>query len=174
MEMVTNGCCDTRTNVFAFYRLAFLLTGDRDISVEIAADAATPVTDQFALPDLVMKDGRRLVIEKAVAALHEELSESARRTQRRYSEVSPTMPPERSVVGSMTRVDLELALLAIDMFPRVVLLALVFEGLGTTEAAALLDADLALLKQAQVIGLCELSVNIAARMTAAAAKEQHT
>jgi DNA-directed RNA polymerase specialized sigma24 family protein len=91
-----------------------------------------------------------------------ELPESAQRTRDSYSDVWAKPLHDRSVVTSITQAELERAVLAIDAFPRVVLLLLVFEGLNITEAAALLGADSALLASARVIGLRELCLNLAA------------
>src|SRR5580704_4528306 len=64
------------------YWLAFLLTGRRDVSFDIAADAAVSQDDAnpfFA--DWMRGWQRRLVIANALTAIHDELADSARRTQ---------------------------------------------------------------------------------------------
>jgi hypothetical protein len=160
MEMPKNGCRD-EADALAFYWLAFLLTGDRDISIEIAADAAVEGNDSQAFVQGRMKDGRHLTITKAIATMRAELSESGRRTKNSYSDVRVPSLQDKAVSTSITAVDLERAVLAIDVFPRAVLLLLVFEGLSIAEAGALLDADTVLLASAQVVGLRELCFNMA-------------
>jgi hypothetical protein len=162
MEMPTNGRRDTKTDALAFYWLAFLLTGDLEKSIDIAAEAAAQGNDFQAFAPDGMKDRRRLAITKALAAMRAELPESAQRTKDSYPDVWAKPLHDRSVVTSITQAELERAVLAIDAFPRVVLLLLVFEGLNITEAAALLGADPVLLASARVIGLRELCLNIAA------------
>jgi hypothetical protein len=56
---------------------------------------------------------------------------------------------------------LERALLAIDAFPRCVLLLLMFEGHSIDDAMVLLDADRELVHKAQVFALQELTRNLA-------------
>jgi DNA-directed RNA polymerase specialized sigma24 family protein len=60
-----------------------------------------------------------------------------------------------------TTVDLERALLAIDVFPRAALLLSIFEGVPVADAAILLDAEPQLVRKAQAIGLMELTSRLA-------------
>jgi hypothetical protein len=70
-----------------FYRLAFLLTGSPDISIDIAVDTAISQIDgQPFFAAWMRARSRRNVIAKALAAIHNELAESARRTQTEPSE----------------------------------------------------------------------------------------
>ena len=61
----------------------------------------------------------------------------------------------------MTKIQLERALLAIDVFPRCALLLSVFEKMPLADAAILLDAGLDLVRKAQEIGLRELTCKFA-------------
>jgi hypothetical protein len=144
------------------YRLAFLITGRQDVSVDAAVDAATseaPANPFFA--DWIRNWQRRLVIGKALTAIHDELADSARRTKQ--VRVSDTRLPSRnwSLSPDTAKADLERALLAIEPFPRAALLLLVFERVRIADAAILLDAAPDLLKKAQAIGLRELTANLA-------------
>lgn len=144
------------------YWLAFLLTGRREISIDIAADAVA--SEDYANPffaDWMLGWQRRLVIANALTAIHEELADSARRTETVRARSSGT-PRNWSLGPDTTKADLERALFAIDLFPRAVLLLLVFESLRIADAATLLDTDPDLLKKAQAIGLRELTANLAA------------
>lgn len=150
------------------YWLAFLLTGHPDISIEIAADAVA--SEDYANPffaDWMHGWQRRLVIEKALTAIHHELADSARRMEWRRFNNSATPPPKWSISPNTTKADLERALLAIDLFPRAVLLLLVFEGLRIADATTLLDAGPDLLKEAQAVGLRELTANLTGANTSA-------
>jgi DNA-directed RNA polymerase specialized sigma24 family protein len=155
---------DTRNQVADLYWLAFLLTGREDLSIEIASDTA--VSGDYASPffsDWMQNWQRRLVIGRALTAIHDELTGSARRTQFTRVNGSSTPQPEWSLSPDTTKVDLEKALLSIDLFPRAALLLLVFEGLRMEDAATLLDADPTLIRKAQAIGLRELTANLAGK-----------
>jgi len=154
---------DTRKHVADLYWLAFLLTGREDLSIEIASDAA--VSTGHARPffsDWMQGWQRRLVIGRALTAIQDELAESARRTQLATANAS-VAPRNWSLNPDTTKADLQQALLAIDLFPRAVLLLLVFEGIRMADAATLLDADRALIRKAQAIGLRELTANLAGK-----------
>jgi hypothetical protein len=156
----TNNTADIKKTAVDLYWLAFLLTGRRDVSIDIAADAAG--SWDYANPffeDWMRGWQRRLVIAKALAAIHEELADSARRTKAAHA--GSGTPRNWSLSPNTTKDDLERALLAINLLPRATLLLLVFEGLRIADAAVLLDAHPDLLKKAQVIGLRELTANLA-------------
>ena len=143
------------------YWLAFLLTGSQDISIDIAADAAgSEDWENSFFADWMRGRYRRPVIVKALAAIHDELAESAHRTETARFTI-PQMPRNWSLRADVTKEDLERALLAIDVFPRAAVLLLVFEGMRTADAALLLDAKADLLKKAQAIGLSEMTANLA-------------
>ena len=72
------------------------------------------------------------------------------------------LPPRNWTLGrDTTKVRLESALLAIDAFPRCVVLLSVFEGLSLEDVAILLDSDRELIRKSQMIGLRELTRNLA-------------
>jgi len=143
------------------YWLAFLLTGSSDLSVDIAADSAAEEDAETSFFSGWMQGWRRrLVIAKALNIIHDPLADSARRTAQAYHK-GATTPRNWSLNPGMTKADVEKALLAIDAFPRAALLLLLFEGVAMPDAATLLDADPALVKKAQEIGLRELIANLA-------------
>jgi DNA-directed RNA polymerase specialized sigma24 family protein len=151
-----------RKHVADLYQLAFLLTERQDLSIEIASDTA--VSGDHASPFFsgwMRSWQRRLVIGRALTAIHDELADSAHRTQVAHVNGPAAAPRNWSLSPDTTKADLEKALLSIDLFPRAVLLLLVFEGLRMADAATLLDADPALIRKAQAIGLHELTANLA-------------
>jgi hypothetical protein len=160
--MKTEGAKNTADikNVAAdLYWLAFLLTGRHDISIDIAADVAASQDYASAFfGDWMRAWQRRLVIGNALAAVHDELADSARRTEIVQTAASRGL----SLSPGVTKADLERALLAIDLFPRASVLLLVFEGVQIADAATLLDATPNLIKKAQAIGLLELTANLGA------------
>lgn len=144
------------------YWLAFLLTGRREISIDIAAEAATSEGQENAFfADWMRGWQRRLVIGKALSAIHEELAESARRTKEARVHASSLPSRNWSLSPDTKKADLEKALLAIDLFPRAALLLLVFERVRIADVVPMLDAEPELLKKAEAIGLRELTANLA-------------
>src|ERR1700691_4949230 len=161
-----------RRDAADLYSLALLLTGREDLSIEIASDTAASA--DYASPFFAEWMGawqRRLVIGRALTAIHNELADSTRRT--RLARVHGlagglagrlAAPPRNwSLSPVTTKADLQRALLAIDPCPRAALLLLVFEGIRMADAATLLDADPALIRKAQAIGLRELTANLAGK-----------
>lgn len=140
------------------YWLAFLLSGQRNMSIDIAAGLTDQENPFFA--GWMIGWHRRLVIVKGLAAIRDDLAESAHRTE--TARFTTHKVPRNWALGSdVTKEDLERALLAIDLFPRVAVLLLVFEGIRIADAVPLLGAKVDLLKKAQAIGLSELTTNLA-------------
>jgi DNA-directed RNA polymerase specialized sigma24 family protein len=144
------------------YWLAFLLTGHRETS----ADVAMAVLDSrdggnHFFSEWMHAWARRLVIAKALPAIREELAASARRTQSRPAVKSALPPRTWALRDGSAKVEVERALLAIDVFPRCVLLLSIFEGMALADVATLLDSERELVRKAQMIGLRELTRNLA-------------
>jgi DNA-directed RNA polymerase specialized sigma24 family protein len=147
--------------------LAFLLTGHRDQSVDLAIEAvigesldsqdgASPFFSTW-----MIDWSRRVVIAKALASICGELSLSVRRMESNRDK-KPALPPRGWVPAQpATKIQLERALLAIEVFPRCAVLLSIFEGMSLEDAAILLDADLDLVRKARVRGLHELTHNLA-------------
>jgi len=159
LGQANQGAADPR---FRIYWLAFLLTGQRGLSVDLTQEAlglpdeANPVFSAWMLGW-----SRRVFIAKALAGIRDELSASARRTASKRAEKAALPPRNWTLVRDTTKVQLERALLAIDMFPRCALLLTVFEGMPLEDAAILLNSERDLVRKAQMIGLVELTRNLA-------------
>jgi DNA-directed RNA polymerase specialized sigma24 family protein len=152
------------------YWLTFLLTGRRDVSIDIAADAAASQDEGQPFFAAWMRAwSRRIVIAKALAAIRDELAESARRTELARVDQSAARPRDWSLSPHMNKSRIEEALLAIDVFPRAAVLLLVFEGVQIADAAALLDRDATLVRKAHAIGLREFTANLAGKDSRGAA-----
>jgi hypothetical protein len=144
------------------YWLAYLLTGRSEPSIDVAIDAAG--FQEGASPFFstwMLAWSRRVAIGKALAAIRDELAESLRRTvSKRFKKMA--LPPRTwALDGETTKMELERALLAIDLFPRCALLLLVFERVRLEDAAILLNADRDVVRRAQTIGSRELTRNLA-------------
>ena len=142
--------------------LAFLLTGSCQTGVDLVVetialqDAENPFFSHWMLAW-----SRRVVIGKALTAIRTDLARSARATQLQRAG-NATLPPRTWTLDQgTTKVHLERALLAIDAFPRAAVLLLVFERVPLKDAATLLDADPALVRKGQMVGLQQLTVNLA-------------
>jgi DNA-directed RNA polymerase specialized sigma24 family protein len=155
---------DIRKDATDLYWLAFLLTERHDLSIDIAADTA--VSEDYASPffaEWMRGWQRRLVIERALTAIHDELADSARRIQPARINGSAAPPRNWSLSPDTTKADLQEALLSIDPFPRAALLLLAFESIRMADAAILLDVNPTLIRKAQAIGLRELTANLASQ-----------
>ena len=142
--------------------LAYLLTGQHDLSIEIAVDAVILQTNggQF-FPEWMKAWSRRIVIARALAATRAELANSVRQTALARVDRSAPAPRNWSLRPDTKKSQLEEALLEIDIFPRAALILSIFEGVGIADSAILLDADAPLVRKAQAIGVRELVRNLA-------------
>jgi len=138
--------------------LAFLLTGDRtrglEATIEVlnTEDAVNPFFENW-----VVAWSRKLLIAKALGTVRAEMRASMSRTELRHFEYSTGMdcsPLSTWSFGTGTEtLQLERALLAIDLFPRCSLFLMVFEKLSLDDAAILLNTDKELVATARSIGL---------------------
>ena len=144
------------------YWLAFLLTGQREASVDATAEALESAETNAFFSAWMLAWARKVVIAKALSVIRQELAASALRiAAARGRNPSPT-PRNWSPADGATKAELERALLAIDAFPRCVLLLSLFEGLSIDDATVLLDVDRELIRKAQAFALQELTQNLAA------------
>jgi len=142
--------------------LTFILTGRPGLSVDVTLDALDFDDGRNAFfSSWMLAWSRRVAMAKALAAIREEVTASARRTACTAIN-NPGLPPRNWALDrGATKTHLQNALLAIDVFPRCALLLRVFEGLSLADTAILLEADPDLILKAQVIGLRELTGNLA-------------
>jgi hypothetical protein len=143
------------------YWLAHLITGSRETSVKVAVEALESQNAGNAFFSAWMPGwSRRVVIARALRAIRDELATSGRRTAWR---ARTAQVPSRnwSMDHSTTKVQVEHALLAIDVFPRVALLLAFFGRVALEDAAILLDESSELVRKARTIGLRELTRNLA-------------
>ena len=144
------------------YWLAFLLTGHRGLSIDVTLEAvAFPDEANSFFSAWMLAWSRRVFIAKALAAIRDELAASARRTASKRLEKAALPPRNWTLDRDTTKAQLERALLAIDAFPRCALLLSVFEGLSLEDVALLLDGERDLVRKARMIGLRELTRNLA-------------
>jgi len=144
------------------YRLAYLLTGEEAASGEVTLAALGLPDDTNSFFSTWMLDwSRRIVIAKALAAIRVDLAASARGIASTRVEDAVLPPRTWALRDGTTPVQLERALLAIDVFPRCALLLAYFEAVPLPDAAILLDSAPELVRKAQIIGLRDLTRNLA-------------
>jgi len=152
-----------RRNVADLHWLATLLTGCQETATEVTFQALGPADDTNAFFSNWMDAwARRLVIAKALAAVRDDLAQSARRTALRHSQKTGLPPRSWMLDGDTDRSDLERALLPIDVFPRAAVLLVLFERVSLTDVAVLLDSEPNLVRKAVAIGARDLTINLAA------------
>ena len=171
--------------------LVFLLTGDANATVQALVseaevnDPEIPFFDRWITPW-----ERRLLITRALQSVDSEIVSSIAR----YSKIPDknqngarlgSLPlPSWSANQDVTQGQFQRALLAIDIFPRCVLILTVFEEMVLEHVAALLRTGKQLAQRAQMEALIELTRNIAVdqgwspgdtcdRSSAASAFESH-
>jgi len=149
------------------YWLAFLLTGDREASVDAAVEALDSSDGNAFFSAWMLAWSRKVVIAKALAAIRQELAESALRLASTRDSNYPAPPRNWSLAPGASKIQLERALLAIDTLPRCVLLLSLFEGLSLDDATVLLDVDRGLVRKAQAVALQQLTSNLAGMAVAA-------
>jgi DNA-directed RNA polymerase specialized sigma24 family protein len=155
---------DSTNRAARLYRIAFLLTGDRARSVEVTLEAIDfdDGTNSF-FSSWLLAWSQRLVIAKALAGIRQELTESARRTASvRIEKIAfPSRNPVLDADADLTEGQFQSALLEIDLFPRCALVLTTFEGMSEEDAAILLNGDRGLVRKARIVGLQELTRNLA-------------
>jgi len=144
--------------ILDLYWLAYLLTGNRGTSFQAAVEAAElreGASPLFA--EWVLRWSRKIAIAKSIGAIREELRTSARRTEIAAIHDDVRLPRDWNLSSDTNKIQLEQALLTIDVFPRCALVPSTFEGLPLEDVATLLNEDRELVKTARAIGLEQLT-----------------
>ena len=110
---------DTKKDASDLYRLAFLLTGRPDISIDVASDT---VVSQYKgnafFSDWMQAWSRRIVVAKALGAVRHEVAESVRRVKSARADRSEPISQGWTLRPDTTKAEVEEALLDLDLFPR--------------------------------------------------------
>lgn len=142
------------------YWLAYLLTGDRERSVQAFTGALNSDAESPALQRFMLSWARRLVIVEALATIRRQIRESALRTRpaTRFELKGRLTPVDRT---TFTKQELEEALLSMDVLQRCVVILTIFEGLKVKDAAGLLGVDVETVKAAQARGVTAMTLRMA-------------
>jgi len=150
-------------NSSEIYWLIYLLTGNREGGGTSCAQVA--VRENPGFTGFMSDWARKLVISSALGTMRPQLQKSIEQVRSAHSGL-PIGPLQPMSPEKLTKTDLGRAVLAIDAFPRCVLVLTIFESMPAAEAARLLGVDTKLLKSAQAIALTELTRNLAQRAAA--------
>jgi hypothetical protein len=152
-----------RNEMLDLYWLAHLLTGSRDASFQAVVDAAELQQEANSFfAKWVLCWSRKIAIAKSLGAIREEIHTSARRTESAALHDDVRLHRGWSLSSETNKVELEPALLAIDVFPRCALVLSILEGLPLDDVATLLNEDRELVKTARAIGLEQLTRRLSA------------
>jgi DNA-directed RNA polymerase specialized sigma24 family protein len=155
VEQVSLGASDP-------YWLAFLLTGQKELSLDLTIEALESAEDSnLFFSNWMLAWSRRVFMAKALAAIRQELTASARRTAAERFRQAKLPRRDWSLNLDTSKADLEKAILSIDAFPRCAMVLTIFERVSVEDVAVLLDSDRELVRKAQRIGLQELTRNLA-------------
>ena len=151
-----------RDNMAELYWLAFLLTGDRERSVQAYTGALNSDAPAPALQKFMLSWARRLVIVAALGTIRRQLHASALRIRpATKGELAGVSALAAADLAHLTKRDLEEALLAMEIFQRCVIILTILERLPVSEAAALLGSDEDSVKAAQARGVTEMTWRLA-------------
>jgi DNA-directed RNA polymerase specialized sigma24 family protein len=144
------------------YWLAYLITGDRERSVEAFTGALNGEAHPPALQRFMRSWARRLVIVAALGTIHRQLRESALRTRTATREELRGLSRLASAdLASLSKQDIEEVLLAMDVFQRCAVILTLLEGLPVKEAADLLSVEQDTVKAALARGVAEMTWRMA-------------
>jgi hypothetical protein len=148
-------------NSSELYWLALLLTANTDRGVQAfdrALDFAADENPGFG--GFMNEWARKLVIVEALGTIRKELRASIERTKRLDAADGGWARPVLTK-PEIDREAFEEAVMAIDAFPRCAMLLTIHEGMPIGAVSLLLNADEALTRVAQRIGIVQLSRNLA-------------
>ena len=149
--------------------LAYLLTGDADVSVAAVAE----MRGGGGFFDNWMEAwARRVDVSKALSGVHSQLAASIARTRqaaRRQPAAGAFPAASRGVDPGVTEAQLRDALFALDLFPRCALVLAVYERMPFADVAVLLGVEEKFLAIVLAASARELSRNLAVGEGGAAA-----
>lgn len=143
------------------YWLAFLLTGEPGPSLDITLESLDgDHGDATFFNNWMSSWSRRVVISKALNTIREPLAQSVQRTESARHGRMNGGPRGAAIPQGFSKAQLESALLAIDIFPRCVLVLTIFERMAVEDVAVLLDAEPKLIRKAQLLALLALNSRV--------------
>ncbi len=148
--------------LFDLYWLGYLLTGDRERSVQAVIETLEmpDVADQF-FEGWMVTWSRKIFIAKVLRCIESKTCPSELRTRLRRLQSLTPRGFNRKIDQAAGKPELERALLAIESLPRCAVLLRVFEKLSIDDIGILLNVDCKSVKIATAIGMIELANNLA-------------
>jgi DNA-directed RNA polymerase specialized sigma24 family protein len=154
-----------RDNMTELYQLAFLLTGDRERSVQAYTGALNSEAPAPVLQKFMLTWARRLVIVAALGTIRRQLRESELRYRLAAGNEVAILPGLASAdLERLGKRELEEVLLAMDTLPRCAVILTILEKLPVKEAAGLLGIEETAVKAALARGIAEMTWRLAGIM----------
>ena len=151
-----------RDQMAELYWLAYLLTGDRERSVQAYTGALNSEAPAPALQKFMRSWARRLVIVAALGTIRRQLRDAALLSEPATSDELAGLTRLTSAdLARLTKSELEEALLGMDTFRRCVVILTLLEGLPAHEVADLLGTEVNTVKAAQARGVGEMTWRLA-------------
>lgn len=151
-----------REHMSELYWLAYLLTGDRERSVQAYTGALNSDAPAPALQKFMLSWARRLVIVAALGTIRRELRESALQSRpATRDELAGLTPLPPANLAGLTKRELEDVLLGMDSFRRATVILTILEGMAVQEVASFLGADENTVKGAVARGAAEMTWRLA-------------
>lgn len=143
------------------YRLAFVLTGDRERSIQAFTGALNSDDDPPGFQKFMLSWAKRLVIVAALGTMRRQIRESILQTRLAFRDDGVIAGHVQPVdLERLTSRELEEALLDLDTFPRCAVILTLLERLPIEEVAVLLATDKRMVKAAQAQGAAELACRL--------------
>jgi len=140
------------------YWLAYLLTGDRERSVQAYTGALNSEDPAPALQRFMLSWARRLVIVAALGTIRREVREGVLQSRPgSKDEFAGLNRLSQADLTRLTKGELEEALLGMAPFRRATVILTILEGMPVQEAAGLLGADENTVKTALARGVEEMT-----------------
>lgn len=151
-----------RDQMAELYWLAYLLTGDRERSIQAYTGALNSEAPAPALQKFMRSWARRLVIVAAVGTIRRQLRESKVLSEpAAHAELVDLTRLGSADLARLSKSELEEALLGMDTFRRCVVILTLLEGLPVRDVADLLGTDVSTVKAAQARGAAEMTWRLA-------------
>jgi len=155
-----------RDKMSELYSLAYLLTGDKERSVQAYTGALNAEVHPPALQRFMISWARKLVIVAADGTIRGQFSAAMLRARTAFGaaskdELAGVARLASADLSRLQRSEVEAVLLAMDVFQRCAMILTIFEGLPVKEVADLLGADAGTVKTAVARGSVELTRKIA-------------
>jgi DNA-directed RNA polymerase specialized sigma24 family protein len=142
------------------YSLAYILSGDRERSIQAYTGAVNSDSPAPALQKFMLSWARRLVIVAALGTIRRQLRESMLKMRACSGVDFAGLRLAHPDLSELTRDEIENVLLGMDTFERCVVVLAILERLPVKDVAELLGTDEALVKTALARGVTDMTLRM--------------